>query len=213
MSRDIFALLIAYLLGSLPFAYLVTKYRTGLDIRQVGEGNAGARNVWHVVGPGWGALVAVLDVGKGLLAYHVSRYLDASQAALLLSGFAVVLGHGFPLLRWKQGGKGVAATIGFLLGLLPRSTVAGLLAFCLAYLLQRDFNRSIIVGCAAIVFLPPAFGEPPLMSAYVLALMLTMAVKKIIDLPHERQVWAHSGWTNGATPGFHSQGKRGKEGK
>jgi len=207
MTRDILACLIAYLLGSLPFAYLVTKCRTGLDIREIGEGNAGARNVWHVVGPGWGALVAVLDVGKGLLAYRVSRYLGVCQAALLLSGFAVVLGHGFPLLRWKRGGKGVAASMGFLLGLLPRSTSLGALAFVLTYLWRRDFNRAIIVACAAIILLPLAFGEPPLMSAYVLALMLTMAVKKVVDMPHERQVWAHSGWTNGATPGFHGEGR------
>jgi len=206
MSRDVLALLIAYLLGSLPFAYLVTKYRTGLDIRQVGEGNAGARNVYHVVGPGWGVLVGILDVSKGLLAYHVSRYLGASQTALLLSGFAVVLGHGFPFLRWKEGGKGVAAGMGFLLGLLPRSTLLGGLAFGLAYLWQRDFNRSITIGCAAIVFLPLALGEPPLMSAYVLALMLIMGLKKLVDISHERQVWARSGWTDGATPGFHREG-------
>jgi glycerol-3-phosphate acyltransferase PlsY len=210
MSQDTFILLSAYLLGSLPFSYLVTKWRTGLDIRQVGEGNAGARNVWHVVGPGWGALVGVLDVGKGLLTYYASRCLDASQAALLLSGLAVVLGHGFPLLRWKQGGKGVAATIGFLLGLLPGSTAAGLFIFCLAHLFLRDFNHSIMVGCAAIILLPLAFGESPLTSAYVLVLMLTMAVKKVVDLPHEQQVWAHSGWTDGATPGFHGRREKGK---
>lgn len=207
MNRDILAVLIAYLLGSLPFAYLVTKARTGQDIRQVGEGNAGARNVWHVVGPVWGVLVALLDVGKGLLAYVVSRHLEASQTALLLSGFAVVLGHDFPFLRWKQGGKGLAAGMGFLLGLLPRCILLGGLVFGLMYLWQRDFNRCINVTCAAVVLLPLAFGHPPLMSAYVLALLLTMAIKKIVDLSHERQVWAHSGWTNGATPGFHGKGK------
>jgi len=142
MSRDILALLIAYLLGSLPFSYLVTKRRTGLDIREVGEGNAGARNVWHVVGPGWGALVAALDTGKGLLAYYVGRDLGASKVMPLFCGFAVALGHGFPLLRWKQGGKGVAVTLGFLLGMLPGSTALGGLAFGLMYLWQRDFNRS-----------------------------------------------------------------------
>ncbi|OIO96717.1 MAG: hypothetical protein AUK03_03485 [Anaerolineae bacterium CG2_30_64_16] len=205
MSRDILALLIAYLLGSLPFSYLVTKRRTGLDIREVGEGNAGARNVWHVVGPGWGALVAALDTGKGLLAYYVGRDLGASQVMPLFCGFAVALGHGFPLLRWKQGGKGVAVTLGFLLGMLPGSTALGGLAFGLMYLWQRDFNRSINVACAAVIFLPLAFGEPLLVTVYVLALMLTLGLKKIIDMPHEQRVWAHSGWTDGARPGFYGE--------
>ena len=154
MRQDILAVLVAYLLGSLPFAHLVTKYRTGLDIREVGEGNAGARNVWHVVGPGWGALVGALDVGKGFAAYQAAQYLAITQTALLLSGFAVVLGHGFPLLRWNQGGKGVAAGMGFLLGMIPRAVALGGLAFALVYLWQHDFNSSIAVACAIIVFSP-----------------------------------------------------------
>jgi glycerol-3-phosphate acyltransferase PlsY len=207
MIVDIGALIIAYLIGSIPTAYLVTRFRTGQDIRQVGEGNAGARNVWHVAGRGWGVLVGVLDISKGFVAYHVTRSLGASQAALLLSGFAVVLGHNFPFLRWQQGGKGVAATLGFLLGLLPRSTVLGIAIAALAQLWLRDVNRSIVVVCVSLVLLPLAFGEPLLMSLYVMALMLTMALKKVIDLTHERGVFAHSGWSDGATPGFFGKGE------
>jgi glycerol-3-phosphate acyltransferase PlsY len=207
MTRDISALLIAYLIGSIPSAYLVTRLRTGQDIRQVGEGNAGARNVWHVVGRKWGVLVGVLDIGKGLLACHVSRALGASQLALLLSGFAVVSGHNFPFLRWRQGGKGVAATLGFMLGLLPSSTVAGMALGGVAHLLLRDANRTVVVVCASLVFMPLVFGEPPLTSVYVMTLMLSMALKKIIDLSHERRVWSQSGWTDGATPGFYKEGQ------
>jgi len=203
IGNDICILAMAYLLGSVPFAYIVTKWRTGLDIREVGEGNVGARNVWHVVGPTWGALVAVLDVSKGFLALQVARSLGASEVTLLWVGFALLLGHGFPVFLRGRGGKGVAVTIGFLLGLLPLSTLAGLAIFALAHLLFRDFNRSVNVGVAAIIFLPLAFGQSPWMVLYVLSLFLWMGIKKTLDLPHEREVWARSGWKGDARPGWY----------
>ena len=70
MIADIGALVVAYLIGSIPAAYLVTRLRTGQDIRQVGEGNAGARNVWHVAGRGWGVVVGVEAV-EGAVAVAV----------------------------------------------------------------------------------------------------------------------------------------------
>lgn len=207
-EKDLFVLAIAYLLGSIPFAYIVTRRLTGLDIKEVGEGNVGARNVWHVVGPGWGALVGALDTLKGFLAFQVAGNLSTSEGALLWVGFALLLGHGFPIFLWGRGGKGVAVTIGFLLGFLPASTLAGLALFGLAHLALRDFNRSVNIGVAAIIFLPLAFGQPPGMVLYVLFLFLWMGVKKILDLPHERRVWARSGWKGDARPGwYHPQGE------
>ncbi len=209
IRSDLPILVMAYLLGSIPFAYIVTRWRAGLDIREVGEGNVGARNVWHVVGPGWGALVAALDAFKGYLALEVAEKLGASEGTLLWVGFALLLGHGFPIFLQGRGGKGVAVTIGFLLGLLPISTLVGLTFFGLAHLLLRDFNRSVNVGVAAIIFLPLAFGQSPWTVLYVLSLFLWMGVKKILDLPHEREVWARSGWKGDAKPGwYHPRGER-----
>jgi len=208
VENTLLVLVVAYLLGSIPFAYIVTRRLTGLDIREVGEGNVGARNVWHVVGPGWGALVGALDAFKGYLAFQVARGLGASEGTLLWVGFALLLGHGFPIFLRGRGGKGVAVTIGFLLGLLPVSTLAGLAVFGLAHLALKDFNRSVNIGVAAIILLPLFLSEPPWMIFYVLSLFLWMAVKKILDLPHERRVWARSGWKGDARPGwYHPQGE------
>lgn len=203
IGSNLFILAAAYLLGSIPFAYIVTRQLIGLDIREVGEGNVGARNVWHVVGPAWGTLVGALDVSKGFLAFQVAEYLGASEGVLLVAGFALVLGHGFPIFLRGKGGKGVAVIIGFLLGLLPASTLAGLVIFGLAHLALRDFNRSVNIGVAAIILLPLAFGQPPWIALYILSLFLWMGVKKILDLPHERKVWARSGWKGGAKPGWY----------
>ncbi len=204
--RDAIVLLTAYLLGAIPFSYIITRWRTGLNIRQVGEGNVGARNVAHVVGIKWGALAAILDALKGLAAYLLARALNVPLPVLLLCGFAAVIGHGFPIFLHGQGGKGVAVSLGFLLGLLPYSTLAGLAVFGIAHLLLHDFNRSVVVGIASVIFLPLAFGYGPWMTAYTLILFLSLAIKKIIDQPHERRVWAEHGWEGTtAQPGWYEE--------
>lgn len=199
---DLAAVLIAYLIGAIPFSYLVARWKAGINIYEHGEGNVGARNVYHVVGPQWGVLAGVLDVSKGTAACLLARQLAASQAAFLMAGFAAPLGHNFsPFLRFR-GGKGVGATIGFLLGFLPYSTLVGGLWLAAMYLLFRDMNKALNFGIPAIILLPPVFGAPLWVPLYVLCLFLMLAVKKIIDLPHEREIWARNPWQKGR-PGFH----------
>jgi glycerol-3-phosphate acyltransferase PlsY len=205
-GKDGIVLLVAYLLGAIPFSYIITRWRTGLNIRQVGEGNVGGRNVAHVVGMKWGALAAILDALKGLAAYLLARALDVPPLVLLLCGFAAMIGHDFSIFLHWQGGKGVAVSLGFLLGLLPYSTLVGLGVLGVAHLLMRDFNRSVVVGIAAVIFLPLAFGYGPWMTAYALILFVSLSVKKAIDLPHERRVWAEHGWQGTtARPGWYKE--------
>jgi glycerol-3-phosphate acyltransferase PlsY len=199
---DLLAVLIAYFIGAIPFSYLVARWRAGINIYEHGEGNVGARNVYHVVGPEWGVLAGVLDVGKGTVACLLARQLAVSQAAFLAAGFAAPMGHNFsPFLRFR-GGKGVGATIGFLLGFLPYSTLVGGLWVGAMYLVFRDLNKALNFGVPAIILLPPLFGAPLWTVPYVLCLFLALAVKKILDMPHEREVWARDPWQNGR-PGFH----------
>lgn len=203
MGRISLAIVSAYMLGSIPFAYLITKWRTGQDIRYLGDGNVGARNVIHVVGAHWGILVGVLDLAKGYVAYSVSQYLFCPRWAVLVAGFAAVLGHGFPISLRGRGGKGVAASVGFLLGLMPRSTLLGLGLLCLVNLLLREFNVSLSLAVAAIILSSPLFGYGVWLSLYVLMLFLALWLKKAIDLPRERVVWAQNPWPDGASPDWY----------
>jgi len=203
-NRDILSVLMAYFLGAIPFSYLIARWRTGINIGERGEGNVGARNVYHVVGPRWGALAGLLDTGKGLAAYLMARRLALSPTTVLLCGFAAPLGHNFsPLLRFR-GGKGVATTMGFLLGFLPFSTLAGGILIALIYGLTHDMNRALVLGIPGVILLPPVFGAPLWTVPYVLCLFLLLAFKKIIDMPHERAVWARDPWVEGR-PGFHPE--------
>lgn len=211
MARDVAAVLFAYLLGSIPFAHLVTRWRTGFQIREVGEGNAGARNVWHVVGPLWGVLVCLFDIGKGLAAVVLARWLGASDVALFLTGPAAIVGHAFPLFLHFQGGKGVATTTGVVLAWAPWPAMIATTLFGLAQSLWRDFNRSIVVGVVAAILLPPFLGYPWTLSLYIMLLFCSLALKKWLDLEHERRVWAATGWEDGAQPGWHDTSAPGED--
>lgn len=203
--QDLFSALIAYLIGGIPFSYIVARWKAGVDIRQCGEGSVGARNVYHVVGPAWGVLAGLLDTGKGLAAYLVADRLAVSPTAVLACGFAAPLGHNFsPFLRFR-GGKGVATTTGFLLGYFPLSTLTGGLLLALVYLITGDMNKALVLGIPGIILLPPVFGAPLWTVPYVLCLFLLLAVKKVIDASHERAVWARDPWENGR-PGCHPEG-------
>jgi glycerol-3-phosphate acyltransferase PlsY len=199
----------AYLLGSIPFSQIITSWRTGANLRETGEGNVGSRNVWHVVGPGWGVLAAVLDILKGYLTYEVGVIAGFALVAVLAGGAAVLVGHQFPLFLRGQGGKGLAAILGILLGLTPLSTLAGLIVLVVAYLAFRDFNPAVTLTAIAMILLPLLFRQPFWVPAYVLGLLLLAGLKKLLDRPHEQAVWASNPWQDRARPGF-SRGWRDK---
>jgi len=202
MWNDILIVPISYLVGGIPFSHIIARLRAGIDIREHGEGNVGARNVFHVVGAVWGTLAALLDTGKGLAVYLLARWLGVSELAMALCGVAAPLGHNFsPFLRF-QGGKGVSVTMGFLFGYLPRSTLSGAALILLVLAVTRDVNKALVLGIPAVILSPFAFGAPWWKALYTLSLFLLLGLKKVIDRPHEQAVWARDPWGSGQ-PGFH----------
>lgn len=101
--------LLAYLIGAIPFSYLIARAR-GIDVRQVGSGNVGATNVARAAGRGWGAFALLLDVAKGVAGVALGLALGTP---LSLGGMAVI-GHNWSVFLNFQGGKGVATTLGLL---------------------------------------------------------------------------------------------------
>jgi glycerol-3-phosphate acyltransferase PlsY len=210
--RILFLILTAYLLGSVPFSHLIAKWRTGLDIRQVGEGNVGSRNVWHVVGPRWGVLAFLLDTLKGLSVYLGGLFLGVPVWGIGLAGIAAVLGHQFSFFLHGQGGKGLATILGLMLGFAPLAAIGGLALMMLADLYFHDFNRSVIVGTLGVIFLPLVLsillaptdlGQSLAISIYALGLVMLSGVKKLLDRQHEAHVFAAHPWEGDAKPGFY----------
>ncbi len=112
---DYLLVILAYLLGSIPFGLLISKLVQNVDIREHGSGNIGATNVLRKMGPAYGLLVLLLDLAKGVVVMLLARYLEVDTVFMLLAGFLVVLGHCFPIFLKFDGGKGVATTLGVLL--------------------------------------------------------------------------------------------------
>jgi len=127
-------LLVGYLLGSIPFAVILAK-RGGVDVYAVGSGNPGATNVLRYVGKGLGRIVFALDFLKGLIAtwWFQMEFLVASPEDPEFLGLwgmvAAVIGHSFPVFARFRGGKGVATTMGALLGVMPTAMAVGLLVW------------------------------------------------------------------------------------
>ena len=139
----------AYLLGSIPWSYLIVRLTQGLDVRTVGSGNVGATNVLRTAGKKAGGLALVLDVGKGVAAVLVSRALEAPSSAVGCAAVAVVLGHVFPIFLKFRGGKGVATAAGALGALEPAVLLVCLLLFVAVVLWKRYVSLGSIVVAAA----------------------------------------------------------------
>jgi acyl phosphate:glycerol-3-phosphate acyltransferase len=125
IALSVAAVILAYLIGSFPAAFIIGKLRKGVDIRQVGTRNMGAMNTFYKVGFWWGMLVLFLDIGKGAaaaaVAWHLVKIADIQLAVYmqLAGGVAVILGHNFPVFLKFKGGKGGAACIGVLVYIMP----------------------------------------------------------------------------------------------
>ena len=136
--------LAAYLLGSISFAVLVVRSKTGQDIRAEGSGNAGATNVLRAHGKKLAILVALLDVAKGAAAVLLMRLVTADPRWVAAAGFAAVLGHVFPVFYSFRGGKGVATAVGAFAVLTPLALLVSLGVFVVDR--GRDALRLARVG-------------------------------------------------------------------
>ncbi len=121
----VFALVGGYLLGSFSTAYWIGRWVAGIDIRELGDGNAGTVNTYKVVGPWAGVLVAVVDLSKGVLALLLTHLAGCNAWTGYLAGFAAIAGHVFPFYLRFRGGQGAATATGLLLYSLAVMVVRG----------------------------------------------------------------------------------------
>jgi glycerol-3-phosphate acyltransferase PlsY len=108
-------ILIGYLLGSVPTAYLAGRFVKGRDIRQMGDENAGAANAYRELGSATGILVGFIDAAKGAAVILIAQAANMPQTVVLFTGVAAVIGHNWPVFLGFRGGRGVSTTIGILL--------------------------------------------------------------------------------------------------
>ena len=143
----ILTLMAAYLIGGIPFGYLLVRWRTGEDVRTQGSGNIGATNVLRTTGKTLGMVTLLLDIGKGALAvWLMDRVTDDDPMWTSLAALAVILGHAFPVFLKFQGGKAVASFVGAFLYLTPAPLFAIVILFVAVLGMTKYVSLASMVG-------------------------------------------------------------------
>ena len=187
---QIIVLIIAYLLGSIPFGYLVVRTKEGGDIRQTGSGGTGATNVSRRAGKVAGVLTLLLDASKGAAAVLIAQNALDSDWVKAAAAIAVIVGHIFPVWLGFRGGKGVATGVGVFLVLAPVALLCAGVVFVSIVFFTRYVSLGSIMAAALIpllVWLQNLFVEPvadlrPLLTAAVVgALLIILAHRGNIE--------------------------------
>lgn len=151
----------AYLLGSIPFSFLVARRYGIADVRRTGSGNVGASNVMRVAGKAAGALAFVLDASKGAAAALLAQVLQPDTPLAAQAAVAAVVGHLFPVWLGFRGGKGVATGAGAFLPLAPWPTLGALASFALLLALFRYVSLASLGATLVLVAALLLSGAPP----------------------------------------------------
>jgi len=145
--------LFAYLLGSIPFGYLIVRWQKGVDVRSTGSGSTGATNVMRNLGIIGFVATFILDVGKGVGAVLLaSRLTSGDPRWIAAASVAAILGHCFPVWLKFRGGKGVATGVGVFLALAPVQVALVLIIFAITVVIWRYISLGSIVATGAFPF-------------------------------------------------------------
>jgi glycerol-3-phosphate acyltransferase PlsY len=154
------SVVVAYLLGSVPFALLIARKWGAPDLRQIGSGNLGATNVLRVSGLRAGLLVAVLDIGKGAASVLLAERLNGSGTTPAVAGLAAIVGHIYPMWLRFRGGKGVATACGVFAVLAPLAVPPALVVFVVSAWLTKYMSVGSVLASAALPPIAFALGSP-----------------------------------------------------
>jgi glycerol-3-phosphate acyltransferase PlsY len=149
--KPLLALVVAYLVGGIPFGYLLVKLKTGEDVRAKGSGNIGATNVLRTTGRVIGILTLLLDIGKGFFAVWFAAWLTGdSPEWMSAAALGVMAGHAYPVFLKFQGGKAVASFIGAFLYLTPVPLGAALVVFVIVVAATRHISMGSVAAAGSL---------------------------------------------------------------
>jgi glycerol-3-phosphate acyltransferase PlsY len=189
--NELFLIILAYLLGSIPTSLIVSRSQFNIDIRDYGSGNAGATNTFRVLGSRWGTVVMIFDMLKGLLAAKLAYLLPIYQENEFFRtnfqiglGLAAVLGHIFPIWAEFRGGKGVATLFGLIIAVSPWTALSCGGVFMLVLYLTRFVSLSSILASLAFpVFILVIFNVDN--NAYR---VFAIAVALLVIITHQKNI-------------------------
>ncbi|HHX50230.1 MAG TPA: glycerol-3-phosphate 1-O-acyltransferase PlsY [Clostridia bacterium] len=154
----VFPVILGYVLGSVPIGFLVAHYWGHIDIRHYGSGNIGTTNVFRTLGFYPGSIVLIGDIGKGVIAVLLGKWLGGEQAALL-AGLAAILGHSWSIFLSFKGGRGVATGAGVFLALTPKVILIAALIWILVIAITGYVSLGSIIAAGSLPILMLIFRE------------------------------------------------------
>ena len=188
------ALIIAYLIGSIPTAYITGRLVKGFDIRQVGTRNMGAMNVFYQVGFLAGLMVLAVDIGKGAAVVALARVMGTPEIVQLLAGATAVIGHGFTIFLRFRGGRGGATCIGVLAYLMPWGIPIYLAVFGAGLFFTRFPTFSYSLALVSFPFIAWLIYHDGTLVAYTILLLLLPAIKyipRVKEMRDKAGSWRH----------------------
>ncbi len=187
MFLGILSVVIGYLLGSIPTAYIVSRIRKGIDIRTIGSSNMGGANVMREIGTHEGVFVGLCDIAKGAGSVIIAQALGVPELWVFGSGFAAIVGHNFPVFAGFRGGRGSATIIGIFLVSAPKAMLVTLAIIAIPFFTTRKFTGAIIVGFSLLPLFIWLLEGSLVLVRYALVVDLFMLVR---NFPNIRQVLA-----------------------
>jgi len=150
-----------YLLGSIPFGYIVGKLFKKVDIREFGSGNIGATNALRILGPSLASFVVIGDIGKGIFSIYLAQYFNIDNLLILtIAGLAVICGHDWSLFLGFKGGKGIATTIGVVFAFNPIIALLAVTVWVIVIITTRYASLSSIFALISIFVFTILFKQP-----------------------------------------------------
>jgi glycerol-3-phosphate acyltransferase PlsY len=178
----VLAVVIGYLLGSVPCAYIAARLAKGVDIRRVGGGNVGALNVMREIGTAAGIAVYLADVAKGSLAVLAAQWLGAPLLWVFAAGLAALVGHSWPVWLKFRGGQGLATGMGVLLVVAPIEFAISFAIIVIVVLLTSNARFGSAVGLALLPLIIWLFGGELSLIIYSIIIPLFCVLKALSRL-------------------------------
>lgn len=210
IAKFVAVVIIAYLLGSIPFGLIIGKLKKGVDVRKYGSGKTGATNVMRTVGTKFGILTIILDVAKAAIAVMLAKIIVGSailtigsislhwQIAQAIAGLAAMAGHNWPVFARFKGGRGVTAYFGTLFAIYPPVAIFGVEVLAISALRSRHMSLgsilSVLAAWCLLVPLTIVYDFPPIYLAYGLAATALLVFQhrdnvKRLQQGIERRLW------------------------
>ncbi len=192
--KIVLVIIICYLLGSIPFGYIVGRLFKKIDIREYGSGNIGATNAFRILGPALASLVLIGDISKGIFSIYLVRFLNIDNLSILvIAGFAVICGHDWSVFLKFKGGKGVATTFGVIFSFNSVISILTVTVWGMVLIFTKYASLSSILSLTSVSIFMMLFKQPYEYIIFSLAILILTIFKhkeniKRLKLGKERKI-------------------------